>query len=78
MRQQKPAGDVARRLERAIDRVGMDTQKARILAAALCGFAQPVPEYEALRQHLLRPAQRIGGEDSARDALVRPDFYRGF
>lgn len=78
MRQQKPAGEVARRLEQAIDRAGRDAQKARILAAALCGFAEPVPEYEPLRQHLLRPTERAGGEDSSRDQPPRRDFFRGF
>jgi hypothetical protein len=78
MRQQKAAADVARRLEQAIDRVGMDAQKARILAAALCSFAQPVPEYEPLRQHLLRPAERTLGENSARGGAGRRDFFRRF
>ena len=63
MYQDKSAGDVTRRLEQAVDRVATDAQKAKILAAALCGFAKPVPDYEPLRQHLLRPCERRGGED---------------
>ena len=78
MRQQKPARDVARRLEQAIDRAGKDAQKASILAAALCGFAQPVPEYELLRQHLLLPAERTGGEDLTGNQAIRHTFFREF
>jgi hypothetical protein len=78
MRQQRPAADVARRLEQAVDRVGKDAHKARILAAALCGFAQPVPEYELLRQHLLLPAERTGGEDLTGNQAIRRNFFREF
>jgi hypothetical protein len=75
MHQNKPARDVTRRLEQAVDRVGKDSQKAKILAAALYGFAEPVPDYELLRHHLLRPYERGGGEDAARDLPFRRDFF---
>src|SRR5215210_1765712 len=67
MHKNKPARDVTRRLEQAVDRVGKDAQKSKILAAALCGFAQPVPDYELLRQHLLRPCERDGSQDTSRN-----------
>lgn len=78
MRQKKPAGEVARRLEQALHRAGRDAQKASILTAALCGFSQPVPEYELLRQHLLGPAGRSGAENSASDLALRRRFFGDF
>jgi hypothetical protein len=76
MHQNKPAGDVTRRLEQAVDRVGKDAQKTKILAAALCGFAKPVPDYDLLRQHLLRPCERDGGQDTGRNPTLWRDFFR--
>jgi len=67
---------VTRRLEQAVDRVGKDAQKSKILAAAMCGFAQPVPDYELLRQHLLRPCERDGGQDASRKPTVWQNFFR--
>jgi hypothetical protein len=74
MHQNKPARDVTRRLEQAVDRVGKDAQKAKILAAALYGFAKPVPDYELLRHHLLRPCEREG-EAAGRDLPFRRKFF---
>ena len=76
MHKNKPAGDVTRRLEQAVDRVGRDAQKSKILAAALCGFAQPVPDYELLRQHLLRPCERDGSQDMSRKPTLWQNFFR--
>jgi ferritin-like metal-binding protein YciE len=75
MHQNKPARDATRRLEEAVNRVGKDAQKTQILAAALCGFAKPVPEYELLRRHLLRPCES-GGEDVGRTRPFWRDFFR--
>ena len=77
MHQKQPDGDATRRLERVAGRIGHDAQRSKILNAALSGFAQPVPDYEPLRQHLLRPCERdatgqIGGEQP-----FWRDFFRG-
>jgi hypothetical protein len=76
MHRNRSAGDVTRRLEQAVERVGKDAQKSKILAAALCGFAQPVPDYEPLRTHLLRPCERDGGQDTSRKPTLWQNFFR--
>jgi hypothetical protein len=78
MHQNKPAREVARRLEQAVDRVGRDAQKSKILAAALGGFAKPVPDYELLRTHLLRPCERDEGKDTSRELPFRRSFFGDF
>jgi hypothetical protein len=76
MHKKMPAGEVTRRLESAANRMGRDAQKTKVLAAALCGFAKPVPDYEPLREHLLRPGEGGRGEDVSRGLTFRRDFLR--
>ena len=76
MHQKRPDGDAARRLETAAGRIGHDSQRSKILNAALCGFAQPVPDYELLRQHLLRPCERDAFEQAVSEQPFWRDFFR--
>ena len=78
MHHNKPVRDVTRRLEQAVDRAGRDAQKTKILAAALGGFAKPVPDYELLRTHLLRPCERDDGKNASPDPSFRRNFFGDF
>jgi hypothetical protein len=77
MHQKQPDGDAAQRLERVAGCIGHDAQKSKILKAALSGFAKPVPDYEPLRQHLLRPRERDAHERGGGEDPFWRAFFRG-
>jgi hypothetical protein len=77
MHQKQPDGDVTQRLERVAGCIKHDAQKSKILNAALSGFAKAVPDYEPLRQHLLRPYERDAPERTGGEPPFWHDFFRG-
>ena len=52
----EPSGEIKRRLYEALDRLERDITSIEILAGALKGFTQPIPEYEPSNHNLLRSA----------------------
>ena len=50
----EPSGEIKKRLHEALDRLERDITSIEILAGALKGFTQPIPEYEPNNNHLLR------------------------
>ena len=59
MYRREPSGEIKKRLYEALDRLEKDITSIEILAAALTGFTQPIPDYEPSNNHLLR--SRDGG-----------------
>jgi|HubBroStandDraft_6_1064221.scaffolds.fasta_scaffold1803424_1 hypothetical protein len=50
----EPSGEIRRRLYEALDRLEKDITSIEILAGALKGFTQPIPDYEPNNDNLLR------------------------
>jgi len=50
--------EIERRLQEAIDRLEKDITGIEIWAAALSGFAQPIPDYEPSNDNLLPASGR--------------------
>jgi len=61
----EPSGEIRRRLYEALDRLEKDITSIEILAGALKGFTQPVPDYAPNDKNLLRP--RDGDSQRRRD-----------
>jgi hypothetical protein len=58
------SGELTKRLQEALDRLEKDITSIEILAGALRGFTQPVPDYEPNNKNLLRSrCQEIGARD---------------
>ena len=54
MYRREPSGEIKKRLYEALDRLEKDITSIEILAGALKGFTQPIPDYEPSNDNLLR------------------------
>jgi len=54
MYRREPSGEIKKRLYEALDRLEKDITSIEILAGALTGFTQPIPDYEPSNDNLLR------------------------
>jgi hypothetical protein len=50
----EPSGEIKKRLYEALERLEKDITSIEILAGALKGFTQPIPDYEPSNDNLLR------------------------
>jgi hypothetical protein len=66
MYRHEPSGEIKKRLYEALDRLEKDITSIEILAGALTGFSQPIPDYEPSNDKLLR-AQEGDLEEHLRD-----------
>jgi len=66
MYRREPSGEIKRRLYEALDRLQKDITSIEILAGALTGFTQPIPDYEPTNANLLR-SREGDSEERLRD-----------
>lgn len=66
MYRREPSAAIKKRLYEALDRLEKDITSIEILAGALKGFTQPVPDYEPSNKNLLR-AREGDLEENLRD-----------
>jgi len=58
----EPSGEIKKRLYEALDRLERDITSIEILAGALKGFTQPIPDYEPSNNNLLRSTDGAADE----------------